>query len=120
IAFQLVDDLLDYASSEEEFGKPVGKDLRERKITLPLIYTLSGLEKEEIKRFENQFKSQDAGEEEYMKFVKFVRYSGAIERIRSEARDYSGKASGFLDIFPESAAKTDLIDLNEYVSKRKF
>ncbi|MFC1867226.1 polyprenyl synthetase family protein [Thermodesulfobacteriota bacterium] len=120
IAFQLVDDLLDYASSEEELGKPVGKDLREGKITLPLIYTLSGSKNEEINRFENQFKGQDADEEDYMKLIKFVRKSGAIERIRSEAKEYSGKASEFLDIFPESPVKTDLIDLNEYVSKRNF
>ncbi len=51
IAFQIVDDILDYSSSEEEFGKPVGKDFREGKITLPLIYTISGMKKSDVKRF---------------------------------------------------------------------
>ena len=60
IAFQLVDDLLDYTSSEEVFGKPVGKDLKEGKITLPLVYFLSELEKGEVERLSELFKSQKA------------------------------------------------------------
>ena len=58
IAFQLMDDILDYISCEEEFGKPVGKDLKEGKITLPLIYTLSNFEETEIERVEDLFINQ--------------------------------------------------------------
>ncbi|MFC1819548.1 polyprenyl synthetase family protein [Thermodesulfobacteriota bacterium] len=120
IAFQLVDDLLDYASSEEELGKPVGKDLREGKITLPLIYTLPKMEKEEVERFEDIFTSHRAEDEDYLELIRSVRNNGAIEKIRSDAKDYVNKAAGFLNIFPESSLKEALIALNEYIADRNF
>ena len=120
IAFQLIDDLLDYTSSEEEFGKPVGKDLREGKITLPLIYTLSGLESAEIKRLEDLFKNQEADDEDYRKLIMLIRNNGIIDRIRSEAKVYVDKAAGFLDLFPDSPIKENLIDLNTYILERTF
>ena len=120
VAFQLVDDLLDYTLSEEEFGKPVGKDLREGKITLPLIYTLSNLEGTEIERLEDLFRNQKADEEDYRKLIALVRNNGVVERIRSEASVYVDKAASFLDLFPRSAIKDDLIDLNTYIIKRNF
>lgn len=76
IAFQMIDDVLDYTSSQEQFGKPVGKDLREGKITLPLIYSFPGLEKQEIKRLAELFRNQRAGEEDYRRVVTMVRTSG--------------------------------------------
>ena len=120
VAFQLVDDLLDYISSEEEFGKPVGKDLREGKITLPLIYTLSNMEREKLQRFEDLFKNHKANEKDYKDLISIVRKSGAIEEIRSEAKDYVDKASRFLSVFPESLYKEELIALNEYIANRNF
>ncbi len=120
IAFQLMDDVLDYTSSKEAFGKPVGKDLREGKITLPLIYTLSNLEKGEIKGLEDLFKNHKAKEKDYNRIIEMVRNNGAIDRIRSEAKDYVDKAAGFLDFFPGSAVKEDLIGLNAYMVKRRY
>ena len=120
IAFQLMDDLLDYTSSKEEFGKPVGKDLREGKITLPLIYTLSNLEKGEIQGLENLFKNHNAREKDYQKIIAMVRNNGAIDRIRSEAKDYVDKAAGFLDFFPGSSFKEDLMGLNAYMVQRRY
>jgi octaprenyl-diphosphate synthase len=120
IAFQLMDDFLDYTSSEETLGKPAGKDLREGKITLPLIYALADLEREEIQRLEDLFKNNRANEEDYRNVVKMVRNNGAIDRIRSEAKIYVNKAVRFLDIFPDSSRKEDLIDLNSYIIKRSF
>jgi octaprenyl-diphosphate synthase len=120
IAFQLMDDVLDYTSSKEEFGKPVGKDLREGKITLPLIYTLSNLEKGEIKGLEDLFKNHKAKEKDYTRIIAMVRNNGAIDRIRSEAKDYVDKAAGFLDFFPGSTFKEDLIGLNAYMVQRRY
>jgi octaprenyl-diphosphate synthase len=120
IAFQLMDDVLDYTSSKEEFGKPVGKDLREGKITLPLIYTLSNLEKGEIKGLEDLFNNHKAQEKDYTRIIAMVRNNGAIDRIRSEAKDYVDKAAGFLDFFPGSTFKEDLIGLNAYMVKRRY
>jgi len=120
IAFQLVDDLLDYTSSEDELGKPVGKDLKEGKITLPLIYTLSNLERAEIEKFQDLFKNHKAGEEDYRKVIELVRNNGAIDKIRSEAKIFVDKAATFLDLFPDSPAKEDLLELNAYMVKRRY
>ena len=120
MAFQIMDDLLDYTLSEEEIGKPVGKDLREGKITLPLIYTLSNLEGTEIERLEDLFRNQKADEEDYRKLIAIVRNNGIVERIRSEASVYVDKAASFLDLFPGSPIKENLIDLNTYIIKRSF
>jgi len=120
VVFQLVDDLLDYTSSEEEFGKPVGKDLREGKITLPLIYAISNIEKDELKRLKDLFKNHRASEEDFIKLITLVRNSGAIEKIRPETKDYVDKAAGFLDAFPESTEKEELLALNESMNKRSF
>jgi len=120
IAFQLIDDLLDYTSSEEELGKPVGKDLREGKITLPLIYTLSNLEIAEIEKLEDRFKNLKAKEKDYSRVIELVRNNGAIDQIRSEARIYVDKAATFLDLFPESPVKEDLMELNAYMVERRY
>ena len=68
----MMDDILDYTSCEEEFGKPVGKDLREGKITLPLIYTLSNLENDEVERLQDLFKSQKAKDRDYSGMIDMV------------------------------------------------
>lgn len=120
IAFQLIDDLLDYTSCEEEFGKPVGKDLKEGKITLPLIYALSGLEKAEVQRLENLFKNHEATHRNHEEVISMVRNSKAIARIRSEAEDFVARSARFLDPFPSSPVKKDLLALNEYIVKRNF
>lgn len=120
ISFQLVDDLLDYVLSEEEFGKPVGKDLREGKITLPLIYTLAEMDRTEQKRLEERYNLGRIRDEEIDDLILHVRNSGNIEKIRAEAEKYVSKASEFLKDFPESSYKDELLTLNEYIAKRSF
>jgi octaprenyl-diphosphate synthase len=120
VAFQIMDDLLDYTSSQNAFGKPVGKDLKEGKITLPLIYTLSGFKGTEIERLEDRFKNQKAEKEEYRRLIDLVRNNGVVDRIRSEAKVYVDKAARFLDLFPRSPVKGNLVDLNDYIVKRNF
>ena len=120
IAFQLIDDILDYTSCEEDFGKPVGKDLKEGKITLPLIYTLSDLERAEIDRLKDLFSNHRADDDDYKKLITKVRNSGIIERIRSDAKDYVDKAASFLDFFPRSSIKENLVAFGEYMIKRSF
>ncbi|MBN1833790.1 MAG: polyprenyl synthetase family protein [Deltaproteobacteria bacterium] len=120
IAFQLVDDLLDYTSTTEVFGKPVGKDLREGRITLPLIYILSHLQEAETERLENLFKNHKASEKDYEELFALVKENGVMDRIRSEAREYVEKAADFLDFFPESPVRRDLLGLNAYIIDRSF
>ena len=120
IAFQLMDDLLDYTSSKEVFGKPVGKDLREGKITLPLIYTLPKLDRPERKRLEDLFVNHQATDEDYEYLIGLVRSSGAVDEIRNEAQSYVDKAGTCLSLFPESPAKRDLLELSQYVIDRIY
>ena len=119
IAFQLMDDLMDYTSSEEAFGKPVGKDLKEGKITLPLVYFLSELEGGEVERLADLFKTQKAGDKDYDDLLRQVRAHGAIERVRSEASGYVEKAEELLEFFPASPVKQGLHDLGAYILTRR-
>lgn len=120
IAFQLMDDLLDYTSSEDVFGKPVGKDLKEGKITLPLIYTLPKIEAPERNRLENLFKNHQATEEDYRQLIGLVRSKGALDQIKDEARSYVDRAAGCLSRFPDSPAKRGLLELNQFIVDRKY
>ncbi|MBW1764507.1 MAG: polyprenyl synthetase family protein [Deltaproteobacteria bacterium] len=120
IAFQLMDDLLDYTSSEEKFGKPVGKDLKECKTTLPLIYTLMRINGDDRSKFEAAFKGKVIDEKEHDELISLVRKSGAIDKVKLEAEEHVKKAAGFLKSFPESQSKADLMSINEYVIKRDF
>ena len=118
IAFQLMDDFLDYTASQDVLGKPVGKDLREGKITLPLIYTLSRLEEDERRGAERVFRT--GREEDRENLVELVRGKGALNDIRDEARVYTKRAATCLSPFPESSVKRDLLDLNQYVVERTY
>jgi len=120
IAFQIVDDLLDYSSSEEDFGKPVGKDFKEGKITLPLIYTVAHMKESESKRFEALFKNGSDREEDYDEIIKVVRESGNIEKTRERAREYVEEASKYLSSFPASSHRDNLLSLNEYMLERIY
>jgi len=119
IAFQLIDDLLDYTSSEKVFGKPVGKDLKEGKITLPLIYTLTQLETTEKKRLEDLFVNHQPTDDDFRDIIDLVRGNRALERIRDEAQSYVDNAINCLDIFPDSATKRDLLILSQHIIDRK-
>lgn len=120
VAFQLTDDLLDYTSSEGVFGKPVGKDLREGKITLPLIYTLEKLEDSERKRIAAPFTHQRATEKDYQDLITKVCSNESIDQIRAEAHEYVAEAARSLSPFPDSAVKRDLLELNQYIIERNY
>jgi len=120
IAFQLMDDVMDYTSTEEIFGKPVGKDLREGKITLPLIYTLLKLEESKRKEFEHLFKNDRATEQDYRNLTGLVRTNGALDQIRDEAQVYVNEAASCLTSFPDSPVKRNLLELNQYIIDREY
>ena len=120
IAFQLVDDLLDYISSEEELGKPVGNDLKEGKITLPLIYTLSTLEEAERRQLMDLFKNNLANDQDYRQLIGLVRDNGVVDRIKADAKAYADKAARCLDMFPPSWSRKMLLELNRYIIERGY
>ncbi|RLB31826.1 MAG: octaprenyl diphosphate synthase [Deltaproteobacteria bacterium] len=118
IAFQIVDDIFDYTSTVERTGKSMGKDLREGKITLPLIYTLDYVLREERERLEVLFKNGNASEEDYTRIAELVRNNGAIGRCRSDAKEYADLAEQCLSPFPNSSKKESLLKLNQFIVNR--
>jgi len=119
IAFQLIDDLLDYTSSEGVFGKPVGKDLREGKMTLPLIYTLSQIDAVDKEKVMDPSSKGGLSEEAYQDVIERVRRNGALERIRTEAQGYADRAAACLGPFSDSETKRDLIRLSQHIIDRE-
>ena len=120
IAFQIVDDVFDYTSTVEKSGKPIGNDLREGKITLPLIYTIAYLEEEERDRMEDMFKNGKASEKDYLRIIEFVQDNGAINKCRKDAQDYASRAETYLSLFPDSPIKESLLNLNQYLVNRSY
>ncbi len=97
MAFQIADDLLDYTGSEEETGKPTGHDLRERKVTLPLVETLrrvGGVERARIRDF---FTLVDPSDTEIEEIVQIVRGTGGLDYARNRAEFFAAEATAALD-----------------------
>ena len=119
IAFQIVDDIFDYTATVERTGKPIGNDLREGKITLPLIHGLTYLTHEERKRFEQVFKDGKASEQDYVAVTQLVRSNGAIKQSREDAHAYVDSAERCLSSFPDSSIKECLLALNQFIATRR-
>ncbi len=118
MAFQIADDLLDYTGSEAVTGKPTGHDLRERKVTLPLVGALANgpVElREHIKRFFTRVEATDAEIEEV---VNRVREAGGLEYARAKAEEYAGRARELLEGLEEGPYLEGLRGAVEYAVER--
>jgi len=117
MAFQLADDALDYVSSDEEMGKLVGTDLKEGKITLPLIHVLKLCNLEEKNLIRQSLQNPSTGEDDLKKVLSIIdRYQG-IKYTLEKANEFIQKAKGDLAPYPEGLAKTSLLQLAEYVAQ---
>jgi octaprenyl-diphosphate synthase len=120
IAFQLRDDFLDYAGSEEEFGKPVGKDLQEGKITLPLIHALQSSNDGDRQRLVELITSDRDYEQIFGKVKKAIRNYQGLDYTDKLANHHITEAKSALSIFPESSTRQSLIEIAEYVVTRRI
>ena len=117
ICFQIKDDIFDY-SDNEEIGKPTKNDIREGKITLPLIYALRTATEEDKKEIIGWIKDSDFTAEHIQQIVSFTKQNGGIEYAKQRMKEFKNKAIAELDIFPDSEAKQALIDCAEFAAMR--
>lgn len=118
IAFQIRDDLFDY--SNDTVGKPTGNDIREKKITLPLIHTLQKAERPLKRQIIHILKNENKSNEHIRFVVDAVKLAGGIEYARATMLKYRDEALALLDYFPPSAEKEALIELVQFTSDRKY
>lgn len=109
VAFQLVDDLLDYTSSVEATGKPVLNDLREGKLTMPLLLSLPRASDEERESVARVMRERDFVSVQPAEVLAIAERHGGIAETRALARDYAAAARVALGAFPESDAKDGLL-----------
>ena len=118
IAFQLVDDALDYGASSVDIGKNVGDDLAEGKPTLPLIHTLRNGNEQEVALVREAV--EHGQREKIAEIIKAIESTGAIEYTARLARDEANKSIASLANLPESAYKEALISLANFTVERTY
>ena len=119
IAFQLMDDTLDYIASEEQFGKSIGHDLEEGKITLPLIETLRNCTPAQRAQVAEIVAKEELAADDFDTVFALVQNHGGIDYTVARATDYIARAKSRLDIFADSPARQALFRLADYVVVRE-
>lgn len=117
IAFQIRDDIFDYQSNGS-VGKPAGNDIREKKITLPLIHALEQVSLLERRRIMRIIKSRHKSSKEVKKVVRFVIDNGGLDYATIMMDKYRDKAFAILDTYEDSAFKTSLFEFIDYTTLR--
>jgi len=119
MAFQIKDDLFDYLSSNF-IGKPVGIDIQEQKMTLPLIYALREANEKNRKYYFNIIKRYNKNPKRVKELIAFVKESGGLEYAISAMKDFQQKAIEILQTFPDTEDRRSLRLMLDYVIERKF
>lgn len=119
IAFQIKDDLFDYLTANV-IGKPVGIDIKEQKMTLPLIYSLKNADKDSRKYHFDTIKRYNSDKIRVKELIEFVKNTGGLDYAVSVMKDYQIKATNILSEFPDNPAKDALNLMLDYVISRKF
>ena len=117
MAFQIKDDLFDYG--EERIGKPTGIDIKEQKMTLPLIYVLNNASKKDKKWLINSVKNHNKDKKRVAEVVAFVKQHGGLEYAVEKMKKFQAEALHLLSQYPESTYKNSLELMVNYVIDRK-
>ena len=117
MAFQIKDDLFDYG--DEAIGKPTGIDIKEQKMTLPLIYTLNNCTKEEKKWLINSVKNHNKNKKRVKEVIDFVKSKGGLEYAIEIMHKFQSEALSILNSYPESQYRSSLQLMVNYVIDRK-
>jgi len=120
MAFQMTDDTLDYMAKEKDFGKAIGKDLEEGKMTLPLIYALRKAKPAERKIIKEKMARRKLSQKSLKEILIFIQKHGGIDYAMQCAGKYVNDAKGMLNIFPESTEKNQLFAVADYILSREI
>lgn len=118
MAFQIKDDLFDYHKTNL-IGKPTGNDLREKKLTLPLIYALNNCRNGEKSHILDIVRNKKKTSEDLKKVSRFVESNGGFTYAGEVMRKYSDKAIDMLNAYPESDIKTSMIEYVRFITSRE-
>lgn len=118
IAFQIKDDLFDYSS--DNVGKPTGNDIKEKKLTLPLIYTLNAVDRSSKRQLINVVKHNNKDRKKVDWVIEQVKQTGGIDYATQRMNEYKEEAISILHQFPENEIRQGLEDLVRYVTERKY
>jgi octaprenyl-diphosphate synthase len=118
LAFQLVDDVLDLTSTESTLGKPVGSDLKEGKLTLPLIYLLREAKPQHREMVIGALNGNGSGNVTSGEILGLVREYGTADRVMAMAQAYARDAKRYLEIFPHSEARDALMAVPDFLVDR--
>ncbi|MFQ5353542.1 MAG: polyprenyl synthetase family protein [Thermodesulfobacteriota bacterium] len=119
IAYQLMDDCLDYISTDEDLGKSIGNDIKEGKVTMPFIHAYGKADEDERVFLKEAMESDDGGAEVVKDVVAVINRYGGIEYTRQRAMEYILEAKKNLDIFKPDVARMSLLAVADYVIERK-
>ncbi|MEM1337427.1 MAG: polyprenyl synthetase family protein [Bacteroidota bacterium] len=117
MAFQIKDDLFDYGN--ERIGKPTGIDIKEQKMTLPLIYALNTSDKKQKSWLINSIKNHNRNKKRVKEVIAYVKEKGGLEYAVKKMLQFKNEALALLDTYPESEYKAALILMVNYVVERK-
>ena len=117
IAFQIKDDLLDYG--DDDIGKPHGIDIKERKLTLPIIYTLQNASRSDRRKIIYIIKNENKNKEKVNWVIDFVKKNGGIQYAEQKMYEYQNQAFEILKQFPENESAVALKQLVEFTTERK-
>ena len=118
MAFQLVDDVLDFTANEKTLGKPVGGDLREGKVTLPLVYALEHATAPERRLVETVLRQRNYEGAPFAGILALLDKYRGIERVKERAQTFTDKAREIVNGFPESPYQRALLAVTELVTER--
>ena len=119
MAFQVVDDLLDYTEAAETVGKPTGLDLREHKVTLPLIAALRRMSRAARREVDDLFSAPEPADEQIARVIRIVREEGGLDYARQRGETYAAQAEEALAGLPATPARRALHDTLTYVMGRR-
>jgi octaprenyl-diphosphate synthase len=116
IAFQIKDDMFDFGT--DDVGKPLGIDIKEKKVTLPLIYALNNSKPDVKKQMINLVKNHNDDPEKIARIISFVKETGGLQYAETQMKKYQDEAFEILNTFPGGEARTGLEQLVRFTTER--